>query len=53
MSKRPFWSRDRLVKYELNCLELELGFWLGLIGVTVSFGYKTVKTQVTRQRAGE
>ena len=25
-----FWSRDRLVQHELDCLGLRLGLWLGL-----------------------
>ena len=32
MGKKPFWSRDRLVKYEFDCqgLGLGLGLWLGI-----------------------
>ena len=30
MGKKQFWSRDRLVKHEFDCLGLGLGLWLGL-----------------------
>ena len=29
MGKKPFWSRDRLVKHEFDCLGLGLGLWYG------------------------
>ena len=25
--KKPFWSRDRLIKHEFDCLGLGLGLW--------------------------
>ena len=39
MGKKLFWSRDRLVKHEFDCLGLGLGLrlWLGL-RVMDSFG---------------
>ena len=30
MGKQLFWSRDRLVIQQFDCLGLGLGFWLGL-----------------------
>ena len=34
ISKKPFWSRDRLVKHEFDCPGLGLGLelWLGYYG---------------------
>ena len=44
MGKKPFCSRDKLVKHEFDCLGLGLGLWLGLTGDTRKIFVSNIKT---------